>query len=182
MKLRSASIAATRAATSGLDCAVSEATSATAAETAESEAVVSASRVTQGNKTVKIKSTARSKGTATRQNIIKANKIFKRKKAVSSKHAAKNKKHGKSKDTTKSKKPAKGKETARTSTPKQDNFFSPQNHSFYAQIPYEPLDRSSRSIRLLKVCERDADGLPSSYQFTEWVALNKVRNTYTAIS
>ncbi|KAH7084719.1 heterokaryon incompatibility protein-domain-containing protein [Paraphoma chrysanthemicola] len=64
----------------------------------------------------------------------------------------------------------------------QDTFYSPQNHAFYAQNPYETLEKSLRCIRLLKVCERDADNRPIGYKFTNWIPLDEARDTYTAIS
>ncbi|KAH7094369.1 heterokaryon incompatibility protein-domain-containing protein [Paraphoma chrysanthemicola] len=64
----------------------------------------------------------------------------------------------------------------------KDTFYSPQNYTFYAQNPYETLDKSSRCIRLLKVCERDADNRPIGYKFTNWIPLDEARDTYTAIS
>jgi hypothetical protein len=70
----------------------------------------------------------------------------------------------------------------RVPTPtKSDNFYSPQNYAFYSQQPYEPLDRSSRSIRLLKFCDDYQFG-PIRCEFTDWMPLEEARGTYTAVS
>jgi hypothetical protein len=65
--------------------------------------------------------------------------------------------------------------------PPPDNFYSPRNYAFYAQHPYQPLEESSRSIRLLQVqLDVESDALNS--HFTDWISLEKSRRTYTAIS
>lgn len=61
-----------------------------------------------------------------------------------------------------------------------DNFFSPINHRFYVQQPYQDL-KSRSSIRLLKISRKPSTGR-RIYTLTNEVPLSEARDTYTAIS
>ncbi|KAF2833812.1 hypothetical protein CC86DRAFT_462091 [Ophiobolus disseminans] len=65
-------------------------------------------------------------------------------------------------------------------TVQPDNFYSPQNYAFYSQHPYEALNGTSRSIRLLKVSV-DYYG-EINCEFTKWIPLEEAQEKYTAIS
>lgn len=71
--------------------------------------------------------------------------------------------------------------SATTSDPvKEDNFYSPINHAFYAQQPYQSFGLK-KSIRLLRVT-KDAASEESSFSLTNEIDLENARDTYTAIS
>jgi hypothetical protein len=65
--------------------------------------------------------------------------------------------------------------------PVYDNFYSPQNQTFYAQSPYEYLDATEHQIRLLKPLPLGNDGIPS-FTLLDNCPLDSVRSCYTALS
>jgi len=65
-------------------------------------------------------------------------------------------------------------------TPPVDTFYSPANHSFYDDQPYDTLSKESRMIRLLKVRKNEAGHLECV--LTQGIPLAEADNTYTALS
>jgi hypothetical protein len=65
-------------------------------------------------------------------------------------------------------------------TSQTDNFYSPENFGFYARQPYDHLDRSSRTIRLLAVTKGESGSLRC--KLTDGIPLASVDGIYTAIS
>jgi hypothetical protein len=67
--------------------------------------------------------------------------------------------------------------------PCYDNFYSPENRTFYAQKPYQPLSSSHRQLRLLKLLSPSISGEhPLSFQLLDQVPLEDAQKTYTALS
>jgi hypothetical protein len=64
--------------------------------------------------------------------------------------------------------------------PPTDNFYSPANFAFYSRQPYEPLDRSSHTIRLLAVTKDEFGQLQCTLR--DGIPLADADDTYTAIS
>jgi hypothetical protein len=64
--------------------------------------------------------------------------------------------------------------------PPTDNFYSPANFAFYSHQPYEPLDRSSHTIRLLAVTKDVSGQLQCTLR--DGISLVDADDTYTAIS
>jgi hypothetical protein len=62
-----------------------------------------------------------------------------------------------------------------------DNFYSPANDQFYSHQPYESLEKSQHSIRLLRIVEKTASG-DFHCTLTSGISLAKAEGTYTAIS
>ncbi|KAF2679913.1 hypothetical protein K458DRAFT_282360, partial [Lentithecium fluviatile CBS 122367] len=60
-------------------------------------------------------------------------------------------------------------------------FYSPANYDFYSKRPYLPLDKSKRSIRLLKVIHHDDAGY-FRCELTDEIPLPDAHGTYTAVS
>jgi hypothetical protein len=70
--------------------------------------------------------------------------------------------------------------TGRESTP-FDDFFSPTNYEFYSNKPYQSLDKSKSTIRLLKVLQHNKAG-DFRCALTDAIALSEAHGTYTAVS
>jgi hypothetical protein len=67
--------------------------------------------------------------------------------------------------------------------PCYDNFYSPENRTFYTQKPYQPLSTSHRQLRLLKLLSPSISGEhPLSFQLLDQVPLEAAQKTYTALS
>ena len=67
--------------------------------------------------------------------------------------------------------------------PCYDNFYSPENRTFYAQKPYQPLSTSHRQLRLLKLLSPSISGEhPLSFQLLDQVPLEAAQKKYTALS
>jgi hypothetical protein len=68
-------------------------------------------------------------------------------------------------------------------TPCYDNFYSPENRTFYTQKPYQPLSTSHRQLRLLKLLSPSISGEHTlSFQLLDQVPLEDAQKTYTALS
>jgi hypothetical protein len=64
-----------------------------------------------------------------------------------------------------------------------DNFYSPENRTFYTQKPYQPLSTSHRQLRLLKLLSPSISGEHTlSFQHLDQVPLEAAQKTYTALS
>ncbi|KAF2823037.1 hypothetical protein CC86DRAFT_409809 [Ophiobolus disseminans] len=71
--------------------------------------------------------------------------------------------------------------TATTKTaPPTDNFYSPSNSAFYSHRPYQSLDKTCCTIRLLRVT-KDANG-ELQCQLADGIPMTTAYDTYTAIS
>jgi hypothetical protein len=67
--------------------------------------------------------------------------------------------------------------------PFYDNFYSPENRTFYAQNSYQPLSTSHRQLRLLKLLSPSTPGeQPLSFQLLDQVPLETAQKTYIALS
>lgn len=61
-----------------------------------------------------------------------------------------------------------------------DNFYSPVNYDFYAHQPYQPLDKDSSAIRLIRVFKNGEEELQCS--LVQNIPLAEATDTFTAIS
>jgi hypothetical protein len=67
--------------------------------------------------------------------------------------------------------------------PCYDNFYSPENRTFYAQKPYQPLSSSHRQLRLLKLLSPSiSEEHTLSFQLLDQVPLEEAQENYTALS
>jgi hypothetical protein len=72
-------------------------------------------------------------------------------------------------------------EISNDSASEYDNFYSPENRTFYARSPYKNLDPIQHQIRLLKLLPLD-DGEILSFTLLDNCVLASVRSRYTALS
>src|SRR5579871_1679077 len=65
---------------------------------------------------------------------------------------------------------------------KYDNFFSPENHSFYANFNYADLEETKKEFRLLRVHPTNSNDAAISCELLDQIRLEDVKGKYSTVS